>query len=134
MAIRILSDENCVGQVEAIFSELNRLGYVELLEVELLTWSTAGLAPGTDDEPLWRYCQENDCLLITGNRTGDDGEEALELIIRDLVGPTHLPVLTVGNLKRVLRNRRYCTACAQRLADIIFDLQFYRGITRLYLP
>ena len=29
--------------------------------------------------------------------------------------------------------RKYCIACAQRLADILFELDVYRGVTRLYL-
>lgn len=48
--LSILSDENCLGQVEAIFQALDQLGYVELLEVELLTWEQAGLAKSADDE------------------------------------------------------------------------------------
>jgi len=37
MSIKILPDENCIGQVDAIFNKFEHLGYVELLEVELLT-------------------------------------------------------------------------------------------------
>ena len=90
MAIRILRDENCIGQGEAIFSQLDRLGYVELLEVELLTWEDAGLPKGVDDEIIWRFCQEHNCLLITGNRTGDDGAESLDYVVRHLVEPISL--------------------------------------------
>ncbi|MBV7333532.1 hypothetical protein KFU94_35930 [Chloroflexi bacterium TSY] len=134
MAIRILSDENCHGQVEAVFNALDQLGYVKLLEVDLLTWEEARLTEGIDDETIWRFCQDNNCLLLTGNRTGDDDTESLEHITRTLVGPDSLPVLTFGNLKRVIPDRHYCRACAQRLADIIFDLENYRGVPRLYLP
>jgi len=130
----ILSDENCVGQVEAIFQALDRLGYVTLFEVELLTWEKAGLVKKADDETVWRFCQAHHCLLITGNRTGDDGSKALEFVIRHLVTPTSLPVLTIANLKRVIPDRQYCIQCAQRLADILIDIENYRGVTRVYLP
>jgi hypothetical protein len=130
----LLSDENCAGQVEAIFFELGWLGYVELLEIGLLTWKQAGLDKGMDDEAIWRFCQDGHCLLITGNQTGSDEEKSLEYVIRQLVIPTSLPVLTIGNLKRVMRDRRYCIACAQRIADIVFELDIYLGVTRLYLP
>ena len=129
----ILSDENCMGQVEAIFNELDRLGYVELLEIELLTWEQAGLTKGMDDEAIWHFCQKCNCLLITGNRTGKDQEKSLEHVVRHFVTPTSLPVLTISNLKRMTRDRKYCIACAQRLADILFELDVYRGVTRLYL-
>lgn len=131
--LSILSDENCLGQVEAIFQALDQLGYVELLEIELLTWEQAGLAKSADDEMVWRFCQTHQCLLITGNRTGHDGDKSLEYITRRVGSPTSLPVLTIGNLKRVTRDRQYCLACAQRLADILFDIEIYYGVTRLYL-
>lgn len=129
----ILSDENCMGQVDAIMQALDRMGYVELLEIELLTWNKAGLAKKADDETVWRFCQEHQCLLVTGNRTGNDGNKALEFVIQRLVTPTSLPVLTIANLKRVIPDRDYCNTCAQRLADIIFEIETYRGVTRLYL-
>ena len=112
---------------------LDRLGYIELLEIELLAWEKSGLAKSADDETVWRYCQEHQCLLITGNRTGDDGSKALEFVIRHLVTPTSLPVLTIANLRRVIPDRQYCITCAHRLADIIADIENYRGVTRLYL-
>lgn len=129
----ILSDENCMGQVEAIFNELDHLGYVELFEIELIDWVQAGLVKGTGDEAIWHFCQEHNCLLVTGNRTGKDREKSLESVVRRFVTPTSLPVLTISNLKRVMRDRKYCIACAQRLADILFELDVYRGVTRLYL-
>ena len=129
----VLSDENCLGQVEAIFAELHHLGFVELLDIELLSWEKAGLAKGTGDEAIWRFCQINNCLLVTGNRTGKDREKSLEHVVRRFVTPTSLPILTISNLKRVTRDRKYCIACAQRLADIVFELDTYRGVTRLYL-
>lgn len=129
----ILSDENCVGQVDAILQAFENLGYMELLEVELLTWEKAGLVKSADDETVWRFCQDYQCLLITGNRTGDDGSKALEFVIRHLVMPTSLPVLTIANLKRVIPDRHYCNTCAHQLANIVADLENYRGVTRLYL-
>lgn len=129
----ILSDENCLGQVEAIFHELDRLGYGELLEIELLSWEQTGLTKGVGDEAIWRFCQQQNCLLVTGNRTGKDREKSLEQVIRRLVTADSLPVLTISNRKRVTRDRKYCIACAQRLADILFEIDVYRGVTRLYL-
>ena len=130
--IHPLSDENCLGQVEAIFNELDRLGYVELLEIELLTWERAGLTKGMDDELLWRFCQKKNCLLVTGNRTGSDGKKSLEYVIRNLVEPTSLLVLTIGNLKRVTKDSEYRIICAHRLAEIVLDIENLRGATRLY--
>lgn len=70
---------------------------------------------------------------MTGNRTTKDGVESLELTVRRLVTSTTLPVLTIGNLNRILYDRNYCERCAERLAEIVMDVEIYRGITRLYL-
>jgi len=133
MSIKLLADENCIGQVDAIFKKLDQLGYVELFEVELLKWENISLNKGDGDRKLWQFCQDNYCLLITGNRTGSDGEKSLELIIRDLFTETSLPVLTIGNLKRILPDPDYCSRCTYRLAEIIFELEKYHGYMRLYL-
>jgi hypothetical protein len=45
----ILSDENCEGQADAIFQILKRLGFVEMLELELKTLPAVGLRKGVDD-------------------------------------------------------------------------------------
>ena len=130
----ILSDENCEGQAESIFRELTRLGFVDLLGLELKTLSQVGLRKGVDDEAIWRYCQEHRCLLLTGNRTTKDGVKSLEYTIQHLVVPTSLPVLTISNLKRVVPDPMYRERCAVRLAEIIMELEeLHLGVTRLYL-
>ena len=62
-----------------------------------------------------------------------DGAVSLEVVIQHLVQPASLPVLTIGDLDRVLKDMVYCERCAQRLADVVFELEKFLGITRLYL-
>lgn len=129
----ILSDENCVGHARAIFYAFKRLGYQELLELELKTFDSVGLVEGTADEIVWQFCQDNRYLLLTGNRTTKDGHQSLEMVIRHLITSNSLPVLTIGDLERTLIDMNYCERCAERLAVIVLDLDDYLGITRLYL-
>ncbi len=86
------------------------------------------------DETVWRLCQEKGYLLLTGNRRTVDEEDSLELTIRRLYTPTILPVLTIGDMNRVLHDRNYCERCAICLAEIVIELDALRGVTRLYLP
>lgn len=86
------------------------------------------------DEMVWRLCQEKGYLLLTGNRRTVDEEDSLELTIRRLYTPTILPVLTIGDMNRVLHDRNYCERCAIRLAEIVIELDALRGVTQLYLP
>lgn len=58
---------------------------------------------------------------------------SIELTVRRLVTDRSLPVLTFGDMERILADRKYCERCAERLAEIVIDLKDYRGVTRLYL-
>ncbi len=130
----ILSDHNCVGHAEAIFNAIKRLGFLDIAPMVLLRFEQVGLAIDADDEVVWQMCQENGWILLTGNRTRKDGEQSLEAVIRRLLQPDSLPVITIGDLNRVLIDRRYCARCATRLTEIVFDLQErYLGVMRLYL-
>lgn len=71
--------------------------------------------------------------MLTGNRTTKHGTDSLEHTVRQLATAVTLPVLTIGDLERVLRDRNYCERCAERLAEIVFELDSYLGVMRLYL-
>lgn len=131
----ILSDHNCEGHAEAIFNILRYDGlWLELVPMELIWFHQADLSDQANDEIVWRLCQERGYLLLTGNRTTKDGNKSLEMSVRRLVTPDSLPVLTIGNLQRVLADPAYCRACAERLAEIVDELHKYRGVTRLFIP
>ncbi|MEM7534812.1 MAG: DUF5615 family PIN-like protein [Chloroflexota bacterium] len=129
----IVSDEHCSKHCQFIFYALEREGYDELLSLELKRIDEVGLYYGADDETVWRFCQKHGYILVTGNRTTKDGHQSLEMVVQDLVGPTSIPVLTIGDLDRVLNDREYCERCAEGLAEIVMDLDNLRGVTRLYL-
>lgn len=134
MAQVILSDENCGKHAEIIFHALERLGYLELFSMQLRKFEDVGLRMDAPDEIVWKFCQEKRYILLTGNRTTKDGHESLELTIRRLVTATSLPVLTIGDLDRVLNDRKYCERCAHQLAEVVFDIEErYLGVIRLYL-
>jgi hypothetical protein len=130
----ILSDHNCEGHAQQIIFALNRIGLSTVAPVQLMLFSDVGLPYSAGDEGVWRLCQEQGYLLLTGNRRTVDGEDSLELTIRRLYAPDILPVLTVGDPNRILYDRNYCDRCAERLAEIVLDLETLRGVTRLYLP
>lgn len=131
----ILSDHNCEGQAQAIFNVLIWDGtWLELVPMTLKWFRDVNLPHSTDDEIVWRFCQEQGYILLTGNRSGSDGDESLEQRIRDLNTDNCLPVLTIGNLKRVQADPVYPERCAERLAEIVGDLKAYRGTMRLFLP
>ena len=130
----VLSDYNCEGQARAIFRALDVGGYLKLIPLELRFFVDVGLSTDAEDAVVWQHCQNHGFVLLTGNRKTSDGERSLESTIRRLSTSHSLPVLTISNLRRVLTDPIYCQACALRLAEVVLDLEVYRGVQRLYLP
>ncbi|MEM7125966.1 MAG: ACP S-malonyltransferase [Chloroflexota bacterium] len=131
----ILSDHNCEGQARAIFDILEfDKTWPELVPMELKWFKQVDLSIKEKDSKVWQFCQDNEYLLLTGNRSGSDKEESLEQVIRNLVTLTSLPVITIGNLKRVTADPIYRKRCAERLAEIVYDLEDFRGVMRIFIP
>lgn len=134
---KVLSDHNCEGQAEQLFLVLKQPFYAEIADVALETFPNVGLPHNADDETVWQFCQDNRYFLLTGNRSGKDGEEALEAVIRRNYHENVLPVLTISNLKRVAHDKVYRESCAAKLIEIVSDTVEdgkYLGVGRLYLP
>ena len=72
-------------------------------------------------------------LLLTANRN-KSRTNSLEQVLLDYHSPQSLTVLTVSQAKRLLQDRAYRNTCAERIAEIILDFEFYRGIPRLFIP
>ena len=125
---------NCEGQAERILSSLRKLGYVERLGIEILFFQNVGLAPASTDEQVWLFCQKNDYYLLTGNRSTKAGESSLHAVLGRLVDEKSLPVITIGDLDRVISDRTYCQACAEAIVEIILYTELYIGVPRLYVP
>jgi predicted nuclease of predicted toxin-antitoxin system len=130
----ILSDHNCEGQAEDIFKVLEYDGdWLKLVPMKLKWFRDVGLSDRASDKTVWQFCQKNGYILLTGNRSTKDGSKSLELTIRHLVTPESLPVLTISNLKRINSDPVYRKRCAEQMAEIVDDIERYRGTMRLFL-
>jgi hypothetical protein len=92
-----------------------------------------GLQPDASDRAVWEAWQREQIILITANRT-DAGPDSLEATIQQHNTPASLSVFTLANEQRVLRDRLYAAAVADRLLEFLFDIDRYRGTGRLYVP
>jgi hypothetical protein len=92
-----------------------------------------GLATNMPDSELWRFCQENQIVLVTGNRN-KEGDDSLEATMQRENTPQSLPVLTIADPKRVTLDRAYAESGAVRVLDYLLDLERFRGAMRLYVP
>jgi hypothetical protein len=60
-------------------------------------------------------------------------EDSLEQVMREENTENSLPVITIGNLDR-LSEADYRERCAERLIEIVVDIDNYKGTGRLFIP
>jgi len=131
----ILADNDVGGAVAALqhileseewaaFSAALALRFVEFVDV--------GLRRDASDRVVWQTCQEVGAVLITGNRTS--GNASLDQTIRDHAGAGSLPVVTIGDPQRLVRDQAYARECAMRLLDLLERIEILRGTGRLFIP
>ena len=127
----VLVDYNLTGYVVLLQGTLAAEGWLDLLSIRFVTLQEAGLAADTGDRIIWRFAQSNQMLLLTANRNAK-GENSLEQTIREESTSTSLPVITIGNLDRLVE-REYREQCSARLADIVLSIENYLGVSRLFI-
>ncbi|MGH9837399.1 MAG: ACP S-malonyltransferase [Blastocatellia bacterium] len=130
--IKVLVDHNMEGQARLLFDELNREGWVEIIRIEFVYFSTLNLPLDTDDTTIWRLAQESDLVILTDNRNQKDDTSLTATIARENTA-TSLPVITVGSVKR-LAEADYRLEAATKLADILSYLENNLGTGRLFIP
>jgi hypothetical protein len=103
------------------------------LGLAVVNFPALGLPFDSSDAVVWRTCQKEDLVLITGNRN-KRGPESLEAVIQSENQPDSLPVITIADQDRVLQDRAYAEAVAVRLLDYLMRIEEVRGVGRLYVP
>lgn len=130
--ITILVDHNMEGQATLLAGTLLTEGWLDLVPMRLVTFAEVDLPFDSNDRSVWRFVQAQQLLLLTDNRSMK-GEDSLEQTLREENTPMSLPVLTVGSVNR-LDEREYREECAERLVEIVLDLENYLGFSRIFIP
>ena len=130
--MRVLLDHHMKKQGILLWATMGSEGWLKLLDIPMLTFTDVGLPIDSSDRDVWRFAQEKRLILLTGNRN-KDGEDSLEQTIRNENTPTSLPVVTVSVVDR-LEERVYREQCAERLTEIILDIENNLGVGRIYIP
>jgi hypothetical protein len=132
----ILADINVVAQVEAVLSIWTSdawRAFWDDLHLSVFNFPTLGFSYNAPDALIWRMCQREGLVLITGNRN-DDGADSLEATIRGESQSDSLPVFTIADANRVLNDRRYAEKVAESLLDYLLRIDEVRGAGRLHVP
>ena len=128
----ILVDRNIEGPSVMLWGTFAAGGWLELLPMTMARFADVGLPFDSSDRTVWRFAQERSMLLLTDNRNRR-GEDSLEQTIREENSITSLPVLTIGNIARIVE-QAYREQCVVRLVEIVLDLANYLGTGRLFIP
>lgn len=132
----LMADHNIERHLDAVLAVCRGplwRGLWDAIGVTRHSFAGLGLAFDASDAKLWRACQAREILLVTANRN-QQGVDSLESTIRASATVDSLPVLTLADASRVLRDRPYAARVAERLIDICMDVDDVRGAGRLYLP
>ncbi len=131
----ILTDNDVVGAVRTLRRILASPEWADLtieLDLQFIELQDVGLSRDAPDRAVWQRSQDVNALLITGNRLS--GEGSLDQTIDEQSGPQSLPVLTIRDPRRVMRDPAYARECAMSLLDFVDRIEMLRGTGRLFLP
>ncbi|MGH9831455.1 MAG: ACP S-malonyltransferase [Blastocatellia bacterium] len=128
----ILVDHNMEGDAALLWGTIAGDGWLEIVPMRIVTFADVNLPVDSNDRVVWRFAQEHRMLLLTDNRNMK-GDDSLEQTIREEITADSLPVITIGNLDRIDESE-YRQLCANRLVEIVVDLDCYLGYSRLFIP
>jgi hypothetical protein len=100
------------------------------LGLSIQDFDSLGLPFDSTDKVVWRTCQVQRLVLITGNRNADE-PDSLELVIRTENKADSLPVVTLANSERILNDRLYAEKTAEKLLDYLTRIDDFRGAGRI---
>jgi hypothetical protein len=132
----LLADVNCEGYVRLLTGLLlaqSRRELWDALSLRVFEFDDLALRRSATDREVWLLCEDQELVLITGNRNARD-EDSLEVVMRQLNEPESLPIVTISNPRRVFADSGYANRIADRLLETLYDIANYRGAGRLYLP
>ncbi|MEH2361261.1 ACP S-malonyltransferase [Nostoc sp.] len=128
-----LVDHNLEGHTLILSGNIANLGWLDMLPIRFITFEEVSLSITSDDRLVWRFAQTNQMILLTANRSMK-GRNSLEQVMREENISTSLPVVTIGNADRILTDPDYRNRCVDRLIEIVFDIDDYRGSRRIFIP
>lgn len=131
--MNFLVDHNLRGHSVVLAGSLAANGWLELVPIRFVLFEEVDLAFISSDRVVWQYAQNNQMILITANRSMK-GKDSLEQVMREENKPTSLPVVTIGNIDRLMVEPNYRERCVVRLVEIVMDIEDYRGSRRIFIP
>ncbi|MBW4501171.1 MAG: ACP S-malonyltransferase [Scytonema hyalinum WJT4-NPBG1] len=131
--MNFLIDHNLRGHAVVLLGSLTASGWLDLISIRFVLFEEVELPIDSDDRVVWRFAQANQMILLTANRSMK-GKNSLEQVMRQENIPTSLPVVTIGNIDRLLAEPDYRERCVNCLVNIVLDIEDFRGAMRIFIP
>lgn len=103
----LLADANCAGHLALLLRLVQedwRHDVWEFLHLAPISFADLGLPSDASDRAVWEVCQRAHVILLTANRN-DEGPESLTATMQRYNTTDSLPVFTLADDQRVLRDR-----------------------------
>ncbi len=116
---KIMADHNVEGHLQVLMTIWSSPEWDDLwtgLSCEIESFERLAIPTNVADTELWEACQQNEIVLVTGNRNAD-GENSLEVAINQFGTSRSLPVLTIADPDRLMRERDYAERVAAQLLE-----------------
>lgn len=132
----LLADENCDAHLAALLRTCRSYDWREVWDaigIVAHTFESLGISRAMPDDQLWAMCQRDGLILLTANRNLE-GPESLEATIRSRATAMSLPVVTLADPVRLLKDSIYAERAAIQLMELLLDIDRMKGTGRVYLP
>jgi predicted nuclease of predicted toxin-antitoxin system len=131
--MNFLIDHNLERYAVILLGKIASDGWLDLIPIRFITFREIELSADSSDRSVWQLAQDNQMILLTANRNMK-GEDSLEQVLREENTPNSLPIVTIGNLDRFRSESSYRSQCADRMIDILLDIENYMGVGRIFIP
>jgi hypothetical protein len=131
--MNFLIDYNLQKYAAILLGRIANDGWLDLLPIRFIFFNDIDLPTDSDDRVVWTFSQENQMILLTANRNMK-GEDSLEQVLREGNTVDSWPVVTIGNLDRFSKDPSYRSQCADRIVDVVLNIEDYMGAGRIFIP
>jgi predicted nuclease of predicted toxin-antitoxin system len=132
LGVNFFVDFNLDGYAVVLLGILIKRGWLDLIDIEFVTFREVGLSKNSSDRVVWDYAQANQMMVLTANRNMK-GKDSLEQVMRDSNSLDSFPIVTIGDMSRI-DETEYREQCVDRLVEIVINIDNYMGAGRLFIP
>lgn len=131
--MNFLVDHNLERYAAILLGKIASDGWLDLIPIRFITFREIELKIDSSDRLVWQVAQDNQMILLTANRNMK-GDDSLEQTLRENNTANSLPIVTISSLDRFRNESNYRSQCADRIIEIMLNIENYKGVGRIFIP